>query len=742
MPSSSNAQPGAPTPDTGKLKELHVALIGNPNTGKSTLFNALAGMNARVGNYPGVTVEKKIGRIRCGQTTIQLIDLPGTYSLSPRTADEMVSVRVLLGTQLASAEVDAVVCIVDAVHLNRNLYLFSQLLSIGRPIVLVLNMWDEVEAQQIQIDVEELTRRLGVPVIPTCARRGKGVNELKQVLLTISQNSEAQSTPPEIFPQEFLEARNQLEKEVETRTGHPIPPFLAERLLLDIRGETEQEILSEAKSLGPLLEELRTGLAAKGCPVPAVEPRVRYQWVRQMLDGIVTHPEEPVPTSADSLDRWLTHRWLGPLIFAVIMLLVFQAIYNWAGPLMTAIEAGQEFASSIVEGMLAPGTLRSLIIDGMIGGVGSVLVFLPQIAILFLFIALLEDCGYLARAAFIMDRLMTRVGLSGKSFVPLMSSYACAIPGIMATRTIEDRKDRFVTMIIAPLMSCSARLPVYLLMINAFIPHDAILGGWGSLRGLVLFLFYILGAVVAVPVAWLLKRTWFKGEPAPFVMELPKLKIPSFWVVTARVWDRSKDFVMRAGTLIFLTTVLVWAAGYFPGNHESLNRIDSKIESTEFEEDSPELARLLSERREASATLLNESFLGRFGHSIEPVVEPLGWDWRIGVGVLASFPAREVIVGTLGTIFSLGADVDEADEGLRDRLKQARRKDGSPLFNVPVALSVMVFFALCAQCGATFMVMARETNGWRWPLFAFTYMTVLAYVGALVTYQLGSLLLV
>ncbi|MGH7127515.1 MAG: ferrous iron transporter B, partial [Planctomycetaceae bacterium] len=396
---------------------------------------------------------------------------------------------------------------------------------------------------------------------------------------------------------------------------------------------------------------------------------------------------------------------------------------------------GQNGIASAVQSIMPPGTLRSLLIDGVIAGVGGVIVFLPQIVLLFLFIAILEDCGYMARAAFLMDKLMTRLGLSGKSFVPLMSSFACAVPGIMATRVIEDRRDRMVTILVAPLMSCSARLPVYVLLTALFIPKDRPVERAG-----VLFAMYFLGVGVAVPVAWLLKKTWFKGETSPFVMELPSYKWPSPRIVLHRVYDRGKAFVVRAGTLIFCTSVLVWAAGYFPADRSELHRITAKIEQLEGQQAaSEELESLYERQNQLSSRLIERSFLGMAGHAIEPVVRPLGWDWKIGVGALASFPAREVIIGTLGTIYSLGGDVDETDEGLRDALRDAEWPDGRPVYTLPVALSVMVFFALCAQCAATLMVIRRETNSWFWPAFTFIYMTGLAYLGALATYQVGSL---
>ena len=486
-----------------------------------------------------------------------------------------------------------------------------------------------------------------------------------------------------------------------------------------------------------------------------MEAKARYKWARETLDGIASAPNTRISTRSDRIDRVLTHRFIGLFVFAAVMFLIFQAIYTWSGPLMDQIDAGQGVVADLISSNIPPGPMRSLLVDGVVAGVGGVLIFLPQIALLFFFIAIMEDCGYMARAAFVMDRLMTKLGLSGKSFVPLMSSFACAIPGVMATRVIENRRDRMVTILVAPLMSCSARLPVYILMTTAFIPPVMYAGDWVSLREIVLFSMYLVGIVVAVPVAWILRKTFFKGETPPFVMELPSYKWPSFRIVMARVYDRSKAFVVRAGTLIFATTILVWAAGYFPADHTEHHQLQSQIENAELqiaqfdiqnereksEQAAAELAELHQKNHQLSAHLIEVSFLGRMGHAIEPAVRPLGWDWKIGVGVIASFPAREVIIATLGTIYSLGGDVGEEDASLAQQLSDAKHSDGTPIFNVAVACSIMVFFALCAQCAATLMVIRRETNSWRWPIFTFVYMTTLAYIGAFVTYQVGMILL-
>lgn len=712
-----------------------VALIGNPNTGKSTLFNALTGMQARVGNFPGVTVEKKVGKVQFENRSVELIDLPGTYSLSPRTLDEMVSVEVLLGQQPDVGELDAVVCIVDASNLERNLYLVSQVLDLGLPTILVLNMWDVAQTRQVSIDVEGLRQRLKIPVVICEAHRRMGVSDLRQAIV----HSDALPAPKrfEPFPDAFYDECRQLE----VHLGEKKPPFyLVERLLLDAGGQIESQfVATHGSDIEGYLKEARERLSAASCRVPIVEAKSRYAWAREILAGIASIPRGRVRTRSDRIDAWLTHRVFGLVAFAAMMFVVFQALYTGAGPVMELIESAQSLASDQVASRMDPGPMRSLLTDGVIAGVGGVLVFLPQIALLFFFIALLEDCGYMARAAFVVDRLMTKLGLSGKSFVPLMSSFACAIPGVMATRVIESRRDRMITILIAPLMSCSARLPVYVLMTTLFVPGITYFGGAIGLRGIVLFVMSSLGVFVAIPVAWLLSKTFFKGEATPFVMELPSYKWPSSRIVFGRVFDRSKAFVVRAGTLIFATTVLVWAAGYFPGNHDLQHQTEGLIE--QVDEDDAEFDELVTRQNELNARLIEESYLGRAGHAIEPVVRPLGWDWKIGVGVLASFPAREVIISTLGTIYSLGGDVDEESDGLHAQLSSARHEDGRPVFNTAVAASIMVFFALCAQCASTLMIIRRETNSWRWPLFSFAYMTGLAYVGTLLTYQVGMLLL-
>ncbi|MFO0891894.1 MAG: ferrous iron transport protein B [Isosphaeraceae bacterium] len=733
-----------------------VALIGNPNTGKSTLFGAISGVRQRVGNYPGVTVEKSVGEFRHDGRRWSLIDLPGTYSLAPRSPDEMVAVDVLLGRTPEVPPPDLILCVVAADNLERNLYLVSQVLELGRPIVIALTMLDVADDQGTTVDVPLLSARLGIPVVPVQAHRGLGMDELKAALsIALRQSAPAMESP---FPQPFCEEVSRLEAVLEGPgpTAEPLPRYLVERLLLDTSGYVRERLLRDGRIADERfdreLQDARARLAQRNCTVPEVETLARYAWASRTSDGVVSHPAEHRVTTEDRLDAVLTHRVWGLVILAIIMLLMFNAVFAWAKLPMDGIEAVIGWFSAGLERSLPEGPLRSLLIDGIIGGIGAVIVFLPQIFILFLILSSLEECGYLARAAYLMDRAMARLGLSGKSFIPLLSSFACAIPGVMATRVIEDRRDRLVTILIAPLMSCSARLPVYTLMIAAFIPERAVLGGLIGLQGLTLFSMYLVGILVAAAVAWILKRTLLRGATPTFLMEMPPYKWPSPGVVLHRVFERGWDFLRNAGTIIFAVSIVMWGALYYPriSPDEALpllaeqERLEAQLKVAESTGDTVGLeaaqAALAEVTNRLEGAQKRQSVLGRAGRLIEPLVRPLGWDWRIGSAVIASFPAREVVVATLGVIFDVGEEAAE-DEGSR-RLGTALREatwpeTGRPLFNVPVALSVMVFFALCAQCVSTLAVIGRETESWTWPLFTFVYMTAIAYVAAFLTYQVG-----
>ncbi len=733
-----NASPEKSQPQ----RPFRVALIGNPNTGKSTLFNALSGLNVRTGNYPGVTVDQRIGRVVWDNCVVELIDLPGTYSLAPRSPDELVAVEVLTGAGMESAP-DLVICICNATALERNLYLATQVQESGLPVLLCLNMWDAAQRAGLKIDCVELSSRLGMPVVPTSASRREGLSELREAAVRLLRSATPASSHQDFLSPEISAAVGSIQSAFPPLQGlsGSAQSFLFRRALLDPGGSVERLLVAR---LGPellgALQRSRESLRGSGQEVPAAEAQQRYAAIGRLLTAVQSGGDRSRKTLTDRLDAILTHSVFGLVICAAVLLLVFSTIYWFSAPLSDAVDSGLGVLADLVTTSMAPGPFRSLLTDGVISGVGAVLVFLPQICLLFLFIGLLEDCGYMARAAFMMDRLMSLLGLSGRSFLPLMSSFACAVPGIMATRVIENRRDRFVTILVAPLMSCSARLPVYVLLIGTLIPDINVLGNLIPLRGLVLFCMSTLGLVVAIPIAFILRHTIFRGEAAPFLLELPDYRVPAARVVLHRVWESGWSFVSRAGTLIFATSVLVWAAGSFPGDQGPRDRLLTQIEA--IPEDDPEqaarLEQLTTELNAANAQLLENSFLGRTGRWVEPVFRPLGWDWKIGVGVLASFPAREVIIATLGTIYSLGGDVDEADEGLRGVLKTAQWPDGRPVFTIPTGLSIMVFFALCAQCVSTLMVIRRETNSWLWPTFCFVYMTALAWFGGWVTFVIAS----
>jgi ferrous iron transport protein B len=583
-----------------------VALIGNPNTGKSSLFNALCGGNARVGNYPGVTVEQKTGRMSLplrsvgngasvASAAVEIVDLPGTYSLAARSADEAVSVDVLSGAMQGIDRPDAVIVIADATNLERNLYLFSQVVELGLPTLLVLNMWDRTVDSGIRVDAERIAEQLGVPVVCTSASLRQGIDKLREALaLMLSSQLERTSaavtfptieTASSTFPSAFQSETEKLMEWLRSRSVS-IERYQAQRLLIDtsnahVHRSIPGQLAFEASNR---LIEARSRLADAGVKIPLFETQARYAWIKQKTAGLIERPRDRPPTMSDTVDRWLTHRWFGLLFFVVLMFVIFQSITLFAAWPMDWIEGIQGWVASIIESVLGPGPLRSLLVDGVVAGVGAVLIFLPQIVILFLFIGILEDCGYMSRAAFVMDKSMSTIGMSGKSFLPLMSSFACAIPGIMATRTIDNRKDRMVTMLVAPLMSCSARLPVYVLMVAAFIPDTRYASGWITLQGIVLFAMQCLGALVAIPVAWILKRFFFRGEPSTFIMELASYRWPSWHVVFSRVWERVLAFITRAGTLIFVTSVLVWAAAYFPGDRSTVDEATRRLEGLQAAE--------------------------------------------------------------------------------------------------------------------------------------------------------------
>ena len=711
-----------------------IAILGNPNAGKSTLFNALTGLRQKVGNYPGVTVEKKTGTCELPSgARAELVDLPGSYSLHPASPDERIVRDVLLGLQSDTPPPDLIVFVVDATNLDRHLNLALQVIELGRPLVLALNMMDAAREQGLQIDTGALERHFGVPVIGISAAKGEGLGHLRRLMEREIEPSARHFRQRAAHLQRVLdrlEARLPRHAALPERARHDF----ALALLLD-DGEDDAlaravtpDILDDAHTLARRLDQLSPGWRSD-------DVEGRFEAIREVLAAAVQGPGERGDRRRDSIDRVLTHKFWGPVLFVLLMGAVFQSVFARAQPVMDLIDLLVGRFGHALEAAMPAGPLRSLLVDGIVAGVGTTLTFVPQIAILFFFLGVLEDTGYMARAAFIMDRIMGRVGLSGRAFIPLLSSFACAIPGIMATRTIDNRRDRITTIVIAPFMSCSARLPVYALLIGAFIPNLWV--GFVTLPGIVLFSMYFLGIVAAIAVAALLKRTVLRGGRPLYVMELPPYRVPSWRSILLTVRERSWLFVKNAGTVILSITIVLWFLASYPRGGADVKALQVQHEAAVATGNAPE-AKLL-ERRIAGLSL-EQSFAGRVGRALEPAIAPLGFDWRIGVGLVTSFAAREVMVSTLATVFNLGNADDEVIP-LRQSLHDAiNPRTGAKAYTPLTAVSLMVFFVLACQCMSTVAVVRRETNGWRWPIFMLVMMNALAWLASFVVYQGGRAL--
>jgi len=695
---------------------LRVAIIGNPNTGKTTLFNALTGLRQRVGNFAGVTVERVEGAFKGPDgKRMTVLDLPGSYSLSAGSPDEQVALEVLLHRDADQWRPDVVLVVVDAVHLERNLFLASQVLELGIPVVMALNQFDVAQNEGIAIDVPQLIHELGVPIVPTVAKRGEGLDPLKRALLT----AVTLPVPTRRFalPADADDALAPL-KQCLVEAG--LTPIAAGMEALRLLGVSKSEAhLATVPKLDAAVQDAIATLENRGYAPNRLESEVRYEWIAQVMERTVTRPRTIKQNLSDQIDRIALHRVFGPVIFLVLMAVVFQAVFTWAAPLMDGIEVLIAAIGGAVGDRMANGDLKSLVVDGLFGGVGSVLVFLPQIAILFAFITLLEHSGYMARAAFLMDRIMRTVGLHGKSFIPMLSGYACAVPGIMATRTIEDPKDRLATIMVVPLMSCSARLPVYTLLIGAFIPATSLFPGL-TLQGATMLGMYLLGTIVALAVAAIFKRTLLKGPVRPMILELPPYRLPSAWSLLVNVWQRCQLFVQRAGTVILALSIVLWAMATYP--HTPAN---------------PSLPAEAQQEQQ-----LEHSLLGQVGHAIEPLVRPLGYDWKIGVSIAASFAAREVFVSTMGTIYGVGSENDAA---LTERLiAESNPVTGKRVYSTLVALGLMVFYVFALMCISTTAVTVREAGGgvigWKWAAVQFVYMLTLAYGAAWLVFAGGTAL--
>ncbi len=692
-----------------------VALAGNPNSGKTTVFNALTGKHQKIANYAGVTIEKKEGVFtnKTGSEVL-ILDLPGTYSLEASSPEEFIVQEVLLGLRKDTEKPDVIVIVIDADNLERNLYLTLQLKETGMPIIIALNMMDIAKRHQKKINVQQLEKELGVCVIPMIARSNEGIKELKKFL----EEEKFAPTPStrkwklSIPLEELCERVSQKLKE-ECFVPEKNADFYARGLLRSGKSPYYKKLIIP-ESVKKYLNECHKKLFMQKVKFGEEEITARYQWIESVLSLVMDKPKTAQPTWSDKLDKIFLHKVFGPLIFLTVIAFMFQSIFTWASIPMNAIDSLFGWTSEQVRQFVPAGSFQDLLSEGVIGGVGSVIIFLPQILLVFLFIGFLEDTGYMARAAFLVDRLMSKAGLSGKSFIPLLSSFACAIPGVMACRTIENSRDRLTTLLVAPLMTCSARLPVYILLIGAFIPAIPIVAGI-SLPGLTMFSLYFLGVLGATAMAWLFKKTLFRGETPPLFLELPTYKLPQGKIVLRNMWNRSKMFVKRAGTIILGVSIVLWFLSSYPKNPELKLQLEKEGVSQEI----------------ISSELLKQSYAGKLGQILEPVIKPLGFDWKIGIGLIASFAAREVLVSTMATIYQVQG-ANEESVNLREALQ--KETNFSPL----VALSLLVFFVFACQCMSTIAIVRRETNSWRWPIFMLLYMTTLAYGASLIVYQGGK----
>jgi len=714
---------------------LTIAVVGNPNAGKTTLFNALTGSHQKVGNYPGVTVEQVSGRLQLDGQVVECVDIPGLYSMAPVSEDERVAVAAIAGTLDGSKRPDLLVCVLDASNLERNLFLYSQIAELGIPTVVALTMVDRVARKRLELDIQRLSALLDTKVVPIVGHKEKGISDLKSA---IKQQLESPSVPRIDLWESSDQARkvDRLQERI-TRIGEDIQ----RGDLIEMLHQSDSPVERYARDFPEIAEEFDEASKAvrsspdEGAVAPSTEQR--YAWSTWVSNEVVTKPVgQPKRSATDRIDAILTNRVWGFGIFLGVMYLVFQSIYSFATPLMDGIEwCFSELGNWISPKLDGIPIFQSLVVDGLIAGVGGMLVFLPQILILFFFIAVLEGTGYLARAAFMMDRLLGWCGLNGRAFIPLLSSFACAIPGIMAARVMPDAKARLATILVAPLMSCSARLPVYLLLIGVFVEpkHGPV---WA---GIALFAMHMVGLVIAIPIVWILNRKMLRGKRLPFLLELPPYQWPRWKDVALAMYFRGKVFVTTAGTIIIFMSILIWAASYFP-------RADAQRSAAIFDRQWTAKGRQLQGEEYESAKAKFEdqqqmegSYLGRFGKALEPAFVPAGFDWRITTGILSAFPAREVVVPSLGIMFNLGNDVDEGSTDLRTALKEATWPDGRPLLTIWTSFGLMVFFALCCQCNATLAAIRRETNSWKWPVFVFVYMSTLAYLAAVAIHQIGKL---
>jgi ferrous iron transport protein B len=699
--------------------DIRVALVGNPNTGKSTLFNVLTGLNQKIGNFPGVTVDKKIGYCQLPDgRSAEIIDLPGTYSLYPKSQDESIVFSVLADESNPSKP-DLVVVILDASNLKRNLLLYTQVADLKIPVIIALNMIDLANKAGIDIDVDLFAKRLSVPVVPISARKGEGIDSLKLFIAYANKVAfqDVSIDVETIAPQLIADISKELQID---------NPYFALQL-----AHQHEHLKFLTPQQSERIEELEKEHNFHTQKAQGAETIARYSFINDLLYDTVKVPATAhEETNSNKIDKILTHKVFGFVIFFAILLFMFQSIFAWSAYPMELIEDLFVWVQASLNSALPAGPLTSLLVDGVVAGLSGVMVFIPQIAILFAFISILEDTGYMARVTFMMDKLMRKVGLNGKSVVPLIGGFACAVPSIMSTRTIESWKDRMITIMVTPLVTCSARLPVYTLLIALVVPNENVwwIFNW---QGLALTAMYIFSLVSAVVVAWVFKLILKSRERGYFIMELPVYRMPRWNNVIYSMYERAKTFVFEAGKVIIAVSIILWVmASYGPGDR--FEKIEQKYQQPQYTKTlTPEEVNLA-----VSSEKLENSYAGVLGHVIEPAIRPLGFDWKIGIALITSFAAREVFVGTMATIYSANGDTDEM-RSVQQKMHDAKNtQTGQPVFNLATAFSLMMFYAFAMQCASTVAVVYRETKDWRWPAIQFAYMGVLAYVASFITYQL------
>ncbi len=699
--------------------DLKVALVGNPNSGKSTLFNVLTGLNQKIGNFPGVTVEKKIGFVKLSDhRNAQITDLPGTYSIYPKSRDESIVMDVLAHKNGPDYP-ELIVFVADASNLKRNLLLFSQVADLKIPIIIALNMMDIARQSGIEIAIDELAQKLGIQVIPISARKQQGIDRLKEAIL--NSTSIALQLPSieveAIAPLLIQKIQDELNIE---------HPYIALQL-----AHQHEDMLFLSDEHKKKIQALSQEFDFHSQKSQASETIARYNFINDVLfDTVKMNSDPKQETYSNRIDKILTHRIFGFAIFFAILFLIFQSIFAWSEYPMSLIEQLFMWLSDMGTQILPPGLLADLLIDGVLAGLSGVIIFIPQIAILFAFISILEDTGYMSRVTFMMDKIMRKVGLSGKSIVPLIGGFACAVPSIMSARNIESWKDRMITIMVTPLIACSARLPVYTLLISLVVP-DVKLWGIINMQGIVLMSLYVFSIVSAILVALVMKLVIRARERGYFIMELPVYRIPRWNNVLLTMYRSVKAFVFEAGKVIIAVSIILWVLSSF-GPSDRFDKIEAKYSSETIKQQYPQDE---IDRLQASEKLEN-SYAGMLGKAIEPVIRPIGFDWKIGIALITSFAAREVFVGTMATIYSVDGD-DTHVESVREKMQSARNPDtGLPVFTTAVAFSLMMFYAFAMQCMSTIAVVYRETKSWKWPAIQFVYLTGLAYLASFIVYNL------